>query len=523
MLGPYMKTTASAVSKTMILNQKTEFGDYQTPITFAEKVCRLIKEKYEINPSVILEPTMGEGAFLLAGKTVFPSAKRIIGVDINRHYVESFKAKHHSDEFSVFCDDIFKFDFGMVKSTIGKNDCLLCIGNPPWATNSSISGTGGTNLPVKTNFKKESGFSAISGKSNFDIAEYILLSLFESFSDCHGSYFAFLCKDIVARNVFRDLSMYEFGFSVFDVFRFDSKKVFNVSASAVLLVCRISDKKDNVDFASLYDIGEAGQANSKFGYIDGNFVLDVDAYRKTKEISGISEMTWRQGIKHDCAKVMELSLKDGRLFNGFGDDVDFLRESKFVFPLVKSSSIKGGILQKFDRYVIVTQRKTGEDTKHIADEDPVLWNYLVSHDVDFASRKSIIYKKAPRFSIFGIGDYSFAKYKIAVSGLYKRPLFTYLKSEKPVMADDTCYFLFTDDGKTSFVLFALMSSKIVTSYLLSVCLIESKRPFTKETLKTISILKLAKFVGYKDIAKKVFEDFGVSVNESEVEAILSKI
>ena len=33
----------------------------------------------------------------------------------------------------------------------------------------------------------------------------------------------------------------------------------------------------------------------------------------------------------------------------------------------------------------------------------------------FERRKSIIYKNKPRFSIFGIGDYAFAKYKVGIS------------------------------------------------------------------------------------------------------------
>ena len=31
------------------------------------------------------------------------------------------------------------------------------------------------------------------------------------------------------------------------------------------------------------------------------------------------------------------------------------------------------------------------------------------------NRKSSIYNKRPRFSIFGIGDYSFSKWKVAIS------------------------------------------------------------------------------------------------------------
>lgn len=42
--------------------------------------------------------------------------------------------------------------------------------------------------------------------------------------------------------------------------------------------------------------------------------------------------------------------------------------------------------------------------------------------------------------MFGIGDYSFAPYKVALSGFYKKPLFCLLYASKPVMTDDTAYF-----------------------------------------------------------------------------------
>ena len=43
---------------------KKEFGDYQTPKDFAEKICRFLKEKKGVTPSTVLEPTCGIGNFL---------------------------------------------------------------------------------------------------------------------------------------------------------------------------------------------------------------------------------------------------------------------------------------------------------------------------------------------------------------------------------------------------------------------------------------------------------------------------
>jgi len=40
-------------------------------------------------------------------------------------------------------------------------------------------------------------------------------------------------------------------------------------------------------------------------------VSDVARYRKVRQIEGVSSIVWRQGIKHDCAEVMELGEENG--------------------------------------------------------------------------------------------------------------------------------------------------------------------------------------------------------------------
>ena len=42
--------------------------------------------------------------------------------------------------------------------------------------------------------------------------------------------------------------------------------------------------------------------------------------------------------------------------------------------------------------------------------------------------------------MFGIGDYSFAPYKVDFLVSTKKPLFCLLYASKPVMTDDTAYF-----------------------------------------------------------------------------------
>ena len=58
-------------------------------------------------------------------------------------------------------------------------------------------------------------------------------------------------------------------------------------------------------------------------------------------------------------------------------------------------------------------------------------------------RASAVYRNQPRFSIFGVGPYTFCKWKVMVSGFYKSWRFVAVGpvENRPVLCDDTCYFL----------------------------------------------------------------------------------
>ena len=115
-------------------------------------------------------------------------------------------------------------------------------------------------------------------------------------------------------------------------------------------------------------------------------------------------------------------------------------EPDYIYPLVKSSMFKSAIIDNSDKYVIVTQKAIREDTSHIEIDAPKAWQYLSAHRDFFEKRKSLIYKNASDYAMFGIVEYS---YKVGVSRFYNKPLFSFLSSEDgyPIMTDDTSYFI----------------------------------------------------------------------------------
>lgn len=94
--------------------------------------------------------------------------------------------------------------------------------------------------------------------------------------------------------------------------------------------------------------------------------------------------------------------------------------------------------------------------------------------------------------MFGVGDYSYSRYKVGVSGFYKQPLFSVLYSDdgKPVMTDDTSYFLCFGSFDMAYVAMLLLNSEKVQKFLTSIAFLDAKRPYTKKILERIDFKKI---------------------------------
>ncbi|NJL76400.1 MAG: hypothetical protein HC892_16650 [Saprospiraceae bacterium] len=189
---------------------------------------------------------------------------------------------------------------------------------------------------------------------------------------------------------------------------------------------------------------------------------------------------------------MELEKVNGHYVNGLKQEVNL--EDDLIYGILKSSDLKNTVIDQTRKYTIVTQKKIGQETNFIKQEYPETYSYLTGHQEKFDARKSSIYNNKPLFSIFGVGEYSFKPYKVAISGLYKTFHFTLIlpQNNKPVMLDDTCYLIGFD--KIEFAVYALLllNSDSVMQFLQSVTFSDAKRTFTKDILMRIDLLWLSK-------------------------------
>lgn len=470
---------------------RREYGDYQTPVEFADKVCKYLKDYYHVKPSVVIEPTCGIGNFLKS--SLLFNAREYYGIEINPEYCEICKESVKDDRVTIINSDSFSFSF---KELIRGKEQFLVIGNPPWVTNSTLSVIGSDNVPSKSNFKELKGFDAITGASNFDICEYIIWRLI---SECKGTntIISMLCKTSVARNIFKELKRNSIGFLSYDIIEFDAGSIFGVNASTCVLVIKLTDEKISLDHCDVYNFDNYRNLKTRFGFIGDHFYSNF--CNTQYDYDGHSCFEWRQGVKHDCSKIMELSLVDNVLRNG--NDVNVQIEGNIVYPLIKSSMFKFPVIHAFSKYVIVTQKKIREDTLYIKNQLPETWRYLNDNIEAFEKRKSSIYRGAPVFSMFGIGEYSFSKYKVGVSGFYKRPLFSVLYSDggKPVMLDDTSYFICFDNYDNAYVAMLLLNSNKVQTFLSSIAFLDAKRPYTKKVLERLDFCKIVSSLGIEDL------------------------
>jgi hypothetical protein len=492
-----------------ILNEpdRAEYGDFQTNAHLANETTLFLKNK-GVSPEIIIEPTCGKGNFIIASLRHFNKLQTILGIEIYKPYVweckfsiiDFFLTNPHvsKPDIHIYHFNVFDFDFDSIENKYHNKNCLI-IGNPPWVTNSQLGCLNSNNLPKKLNFKKHSGIDAITGKGNFDIAEYITEMLLKAFQETTG-HMALLVKNSVIKNIVYEQKRNKYKINELGKYSIDSKHEFNVSVEASLFFLKLNSQPG-------FSCKEFNCYNSKlikeFGWIGDKFVSDIENYATSKDFDGESPFIWRQGIKHDCTKIMELDKQNGHFLNKLDEKVEL--ESDLVYGFLKSSDLKNTVAQQTRKFTIVTQTKIGQETNYIKHDYPKTYCYLLAHKSFFDARKSSIYNNKPLFSIFGVGDYSFMPYKIAISGLYKTFHFTFVlpQGDKPVMLDDTCYFIGFEKIEFAAYTLSLLNSPKTIKLLESITFPDAKRTFTKDTLMRVDLFKLSQKVDFEEIKESI--------------------
>lgn len=473
------------------------YGDFQTPLSFATEIANLLKQK-GVNPKTVVEPSCGQGSFIKAALEVFPDVKEIFALDVNSEYISKANScrilSNSKTKLTIKIDDFFILKWHDIIDRLPEP--ILFLGNPPWVTNAELGALSSNNLPEKVNPPNRSGLDAKTGKSNFDISEWMLTDILKHLNK-KNAVVAMLCKTSVARKVLTYAYVNRLTVTDSTMYNIDTETIFNASVAACLLVCTLSYRGTKHNCKVYPDIKSKIHTH-EIGFRKDTLLSDVESYDKLEQLHGRSRYSWRSGVKHDASKVMELT-QDGDAFrNGYGERIKL--EKTLLYPLMKSSDIANSDEPLPCKWLIVTQRSIGQNTSFIKDIAPDTWKYLNKYRDKLEKRSSSIYRNKPPFSLFGVGEYSFSPWKVAISGFYKKLSFRKIGcyDGKPCMLDDTCYFLSCKDEAEAASLKTLLNSNLAKEFLESFIFWDNKRPITKEILKKLDIELLANLMDQKN-------------------------
>jgi hypothetical protein len=475
----------------------SQLGDFQTPPALANQIVELVGKRAWDR---VLEPTCGTGSFLRASATLRP--REMLGIELQAAYAE--QARRFAP---VVEGDIFTMNLARDLPWCHASGSLLVVGNPPWVTNAQLGVLRSDNLPPKRNLRRLRGIDAMTGSSNFDIAEYIWLKLIADLRQEEPT-IALLCKTSVARNVLAYAAQHALPIRNASLYHIDAKKWFGVSADACLFVVEVLDGANDYTCRSYPSLEACAEDGHTIGVVGGRLVSDTAAYSECRLVDGVSPVEWRQGIKHDASSVMELEFDGTSLFTKSGELVEL--EPAYVFPMLSGTDIFHGRTVANQKRMIVTQRNLQDDPGMLSRVAPRLWAYLTANRAVLDGRKSSIYQGRPSFCMFGVGGYSFSPFKVAVSGLHKKARFRAVgpADNRPVMLDDTCYFTPAATALRAAALSALLNSSGCQKAIESIVFWDAKRPITKKLLQRLDLRRVAETASRTELRSLSTEALG---------------
>jgi hypothetical protein len=168
----------------------------------------------------------------------------------------------------------------------------------------------------------------------------------------------------------------------------------------------------------------------------------------------------------DCAYRIRHGLKDdAKAVFSVDDDLLARIEPTHVYPYLRSKHVVKWGLFGHDRF-LVPQRQAGEaNADALERETPKTYDYLESRRERLEERKSSWFDGGPFYSLFGLGPYTWAPYKVVWCRLGFNPHFAVVSrvddaelGRKPVVPGDHCMFVACDDATEAHYLCGLLNA-----------------------------------------------------------------
>ena len=143
------------------------------------------------------------------------------------------------------------------------------------------------------------GLAALTGCSNFDVAEAVWLKLIAELAD-QAPTIALLCKTSVARRILERAHRARLPIASASMRRLDASRWFGAAVDACLFQVGLGAPR-GLREVPVYQTLAQRQAESVMGFAGGWLIADREAYAAAAVADGACPLTWRQGVKHDAA------------------------------------------------------------------------------------------------------------------------------------------------------------------------------------------------------------------------------
>lgn len=508
-------------------------GEYYTPRGVAELAVDALAIGNVADASM-LDPGCGSGVFLTVcidrkldamnerppNEVIEIITDSVLGVDLNPVAIKTSKLSYllalapilgsegvETVDLPVFCTDALGLsdEEPITVGGVSPPQVEYLVGNPPWITWDRLSEDLKSQLRERyvdnLGLLPHEGASARLGHSNDDLSiPFVWICIHRYLRE--GGQASFVMKrDLLtgpAGSVLRRLRVGDRPLSVTRIHDFAGLRPFGeqVGADAAIYTIRADTDPSfpvgttawtgdgDVDFSTLAAVGGSlSQTETTVSPLDPEDRTSAwirgDIERSALG-TGAHEI--RHGVKDDAEAVF--SVDRSRL-----DELD----DGLVYPYIKSRHVvKYGLFGHELRLVPV--RKANEDNESLLHEQyPATYEYLDSHRDQLAARSSSWLDDGPFYNIFGVGEYTWAPYKVVWCRLGFKPHFAVVSTvedpdlgERLVVPGDHYMFIGTDDEREAHALCALLNSAVYQKSLQGIAS-EGKSSLSKAVISELEL------------------------------------
>ncbi|WP_318569448.1 N-6 DNA methylase [Salinigranum marinum] len=494
------------------------FGEYYTPPGVAELGVEAAAASVDdFSSARVMDPGCGAGAFLTAAlrrkrgdaaasdapATAVESIERltttVVGVDVNPVAVAAARTAYLLELLPILRDGgvervplpVFLGDAlglaGDAPTTGVEGAATVLLGNPPWIPWERLPSAQKRRLregPVeRLGLFDLQGAVARLGHANDDLSLPFVWTCLDRYLDDGGVAAFALKRDHLGGPAGRLLRSGRVGsrpLSIEHVHDFAAVDPFDgVDAAAALYLFRVGgsdrdpeDATETTPEAVPTTVWEPTDCVADFGSLAGlratlarteTGLRPVDPddragpwHRTDAAVDALGDCAYRirHGLKDDAKAVF--SVEPDRLAE---------LEPTHVYPYLRSKHVVKWGLFGHDRF-LVPQRQAGVDNERaLARESPATYDYLTDHRERLEARGSSWFEAGPFYSLFGLGPYTWAPYKVVWCRLGFKPHFAVVSTvddpglgEKTVVPGDHCMFVACDDEREAHYLCALLNA-----------------------------------------------------------------